>query len=113
MDVAGIFGCTLAAMAMVGLAVGCVCLLEIAGGAVTWASEHLRSTIHKPFLVHLCPQTIVRPRYTMMQLIFVKVTGHPTLHMVTTERREWDAGPGMIWAAHAPAGRSVRSSVQV
>jgi hypothetical protein len=98
---------------MVGLAVGCVCSLEIAGGAVAWASEHLRGTIHKPVLVHLCPQTIVRPQYTMVQLICVKVTVHPALHMVTTERRELDARPGMIWAARAPAGRSGRSSVQV
>jgi hypothetical protein len=88
-------------------------LLETAGGAVAWASEHLRGTIHKPVLVHLCPQMIVRPRYTMVQLIFVKVTVHPALHMVTTERREWDARPGMIWAASAPGGRSGRSSVQV
>ena len=47
------------------------------------------------------------------QLIFVKVTVHPALHMVTMERREWDAKPGMIWATHALAGRSSRSSVQV
>jgi hypothetical protein len=41
--------------------------------------------------------------------------GHcaPRVAMVTTERREWDARPGMIWAAHAPAGRSGRSKVQV
>jgi hypothetical protein len=103
---------TLAAMSMVGLAVGCICLLETAGGAVAWASEPLSGTIHKPVLVHLCPQMIVRPRYIMVQLIFVKVTVHPALYMVTTERREWDAGPGMIWAARAPAGRSGRSSVQ-
>ncbi len=37
---------TLAAMAVVGSAVGCVCSLEIAGWAVTWASEHLRGNIH-------------------------------------------------------------------
>ena len=30
---------TLASMATVGLAVGCVCLLETAGGAVAWVSE--------------------------------------------------------------------------
>ena len=53
----------LTAMAMVGLAVGCVCLLETAGGAVTWASEPVSGTIHKPIVVHMCPQTIVRPRY--------------------------------------------------
>ena len=49
----------------------------------------------------------------MVQFIFVKVTVHPALHMVTTERREWDARPGMIWAARAPVGRSGRSRVQV
>ena len=106
---------TLTAMAMAGSAYGCVCSLETAGGAVAWASELLRGTIHKPVLVHLCPQVIVRPQYTMVQLIFVKVTVHPALNIVTTERREWDARPGMIWAAHAPAGRgrSGRSRVQV
>ncbi len=98
---------------MVGSAVGCVCSLEIAGGAVAWASEYLRGTIHKPVLVHLCPQIIMRPRYILVQLIFVKVTVHPVLHMVTTERSEWDARPGMIWADCVPAGRSGRSSVQV
>jgi hypothetical protein len=98
---------------MVGAAVGGVCSLETAGGAVTWASEHLRGTIHKPVLVHLCPQAIVRPGYTMVQLIFVKVTVHPALHMVTTERKEWDTRPGMIWAARAPAWRSGRYLVPV
>ena len=46
-------------------------------------SEHLRGAIHQPVLVHLCPQTIVRPRYTVVQLIFVKVTVHPALHMMS------------------------------
>ncbi len=49
----------------------------------------------------------------MVQLILVKVTVHPALHMVTMERRECDARPGMMWAARAPAGRSGRSRVQV
>jgi len=49
----------------------------------------------------------------MVQLIFVNVTVHPALHIVTTESREWDARPGMMWAARAPAGRSGRSRVQV
>jgi len=49
----------------------------------------------------------------MVQLIFVNVTVHPVLHMATTERREWDTRPGMMWAACAPAGRSGRSRVQV
>jgi hypothetical protein len=49
----------------------------------------------------------------MMQLILVKVTVHPALHMVTTKRRECDDRPGMLWAACALAGRSGRSRVQV
>ncbi len=49
----------------------------------------------------------------MVQLIFVNITVHPALHIVTTERREWDARPGMMWAACALAGRSGRSMVQV
>lgn len=49
----------------------------------------------------------------MVQLTFVNVTVHPALHMVTTERREWDARPGMMWAVRAFVGRSGRSIVQV
>jgi hypothetical protein len=49
----------------------------------------------------------------MVQLIFVKVTVHPALHMVTTERRECDTRPGMMCAAQAPAGRFGRSRVHV
>ena len=117
MGVTGIFGgrrCgVLAVMSKVGLAVGCVCSLETASGSVAWVSEPLRGTIHKPVLMHSCPQMIVRLRYTIVQLIFVKVTVHPMLHMVTTERREWDARPGMIWAARAPAVRYGRSRLQV
>ncbi len=45
----------------------------------------------------------------MVQLIFVKVTVHPALHMVTTERRECDARRGMMCAVRAPAGRFGRS----
>ncbi len=46
-------------------------------------------------------------------MIFVKVTVHPALHMVTTERREWDARPGMMWAALALTKSAGRSRVQV
>ena len=49
----------------------------------------------------------------MVQLIFVKVTMHPTLHIVPTESNECDARLGMTWAAWAPAGRSGKSRVQV
>jgi hypothetical protein len=43
----------------------------------------------------------------MVQLIFVKVTLHPALHMVTMERREWDPRPGMMWAALVLEGAGV------
>jgi hypothetical protein len=49
----------------------------------------------------------------MVQLIFVKVTVHPALHMVTMERRECDARLGMMCAVRAPAGRFGRSRVHV
>jgi hypothetical protein len=49
----------------------------------------------------------------MVQLIFVKVTVHPALHMVTMERRECDTRPGMMCAVRAPAGRFGRSRVHV
>jgi hypothetical protein len=49
----------------------------------------------------------------MVQLIFVKVTVYPVLHIVTTESNKCDAGPGITWAAWALAGRSGKSRVQV
>ncbi len=49
----------------------------------------------------------------MVQLIFVNVTVHPALHIVTTESNKCDARPGITWAAQAPAGRSAKSRVQV
>ena len=58
---------TLAAMAKVGSVVGS---FRTVGGLAAWAWVPQRGTIHKPVLVHLCPQTIVRPRYMMVQLIF-------------------------------------------
>jgi hypothetical protein len=49
----------------------------------------------------------------MVQPIFVKVTVHPALHMVTAERRECDARLEMMCAVRAPAGRFGRSRVHV
>ncbi len=49
----------------------------------------------------------------MVQLILVKVTVHPALHMVTTESSKCDTRLGMTWAERAPASRSGRSRVQV
>jgi hypothetical protein len=45
--------------------------------------------------------------------ILVKVRVQPALHIVTTDRRECDARPGMMWAFLAAAGSSGRSRVQV
>ena len=87
---------------------GCGCDLGTGGVAP------LESGInHRPVCVHLWPQTIVRPRYVIVQPIFVKLTVHPALHRVTAESSECDARPGMMLAARALCGREGRSSVQV
>ncbi len=49
----------------------------------------------------------------MVQPIFVKVTLHLSLHMVTTKRRECAARPEMMWAVRARLGRDGRLSVHV
>ena len=41
------------------------------------------------------------------------MTVHPALHMVTMERRECDARPGMMCAVRTPAGRFGRPRVHV
>jgi hypothetical protein len=45
--------------------------------------------------------------------ILVKVMVQPALHIVTTDRRECNARPGMMWAFLAAAGSLGRSRVQV
>jgi hypothetical protein len=45
--------------------------------------------------------------------ILVKVTVQPAFHIVTMDRRECNARPGMMWAFLAAAGSSGRSRVQV
>jgi hypothetical protein len=49
----------------------------------------------------------------MVQLIFVKVTVHPALYIVTTECNKCGARPGITWAAWALAGRSGKLRVQM
>ncbi len=49
----------------------------------------------------------------MVQLIFVKITVHPALHIVMTESNKCDARLGITWAAWAPARKSGKSRVQV
>ncbi len=75
------------------------------GGAmyVSGVSGSIQSPVHW----HLCPQTIVFPRYMIVHPIFVKV------HIVTTESSKWEARPGMMWANCAPGGNNGMLSVHV
>jgi hypothetical protein len=65
-----------------------------------------RGIIHNPVWVHLLPQRITLPQYMIVHPILVKTTLQPALHRVTTEMREWEARPGMIWACCTEAGRA-------
>ncbi len=79
---------TFAANSMeIGLVVGMV-----VGGVVFSA----KGIIHRPVRKHLWPQTIVLPRYTIVQLILEKVTVHPALHIVTMDRSKWEARSGIM-----------------
>ncbi len=72
-----------------------------------------RGIIHNPVRVHLLPQRITLPRYVIVHPILVKMTLQPALHRVTTEIREWEARPEMIWACCADTGRAGISRVHV
>jgi hypothetical protein len=48
-----------------------------------------------------------------MHPIFVNVTLYPALHIVTTERRECEARPGMMCVVRVPEGSTGRSRVHV
>jgi hypothetical protein len=71
----------------IGLVVGMV-----VGGGVFSA----KGIIHRPVCVHFWLQMIIRPRYMIVQPILEKVTVHPTLHIVTTDRSKWEARPGIM-----------------
>jgi hypothetical protein len=86
---------------MVGVEVGVVDMSGVSG------------TIQSPVHWHLCPPTIVLPRYTIVHPIFVKVMVQPALRIVTTESGEWEARPGIMWANRAPGGNDKMSSVHV
>jgi hypothetical protein len=49
----------------------------------------------------------------MVQLIFVKVTVHPALHIVTTESNQCDARPGTSWPPRHWREDHGKSRVQV
>ncbi len=55
-----------------------------------------KGIIHRPVRVHLWPQTIIQPRYMIVQPILEKVTVHPVLHIVMMDRSEWEARPGIM-----------------
>jgi hypothetical protein len=57
-----------------------------------------RGIIHNPVQVHLLPQKMILPQYVIVHPILVKATLQPALHRVTTEMREWEARPGIMWA---------------
>ncbi len=71
----------------IGLVVG----MEV-GGVVISA----KGIIHRPVSVHLWPQMIVLPWYTIVQPILEKVTVHPALHIVMTGRSKCKARPGIM-----------------
>jgi hypothetical protein len=71
----------------IGLVVGMV-----VGGVVFSA----KGIIHRPVRVHLWPQTIVRPRYMIVQPILEKVMMHLALLIVTMYRSKWETRPGIM-----------------
>jgi hypothetical protein len=70
-----------------GLVVG----MEV-GGVVMSA----KGITHSPVQVHMWPQMIVLPWYMIMQPILEKVTVHPALHIVITDRSKCKARPGIM-----------------
>ncbi len=56
----------------------------------------VKGIIHRPVQVHLWLQTIVLPRYTIVQPILEKVMVHPTLHIVMTDRSMCKTRPGIM-----------------
>jgi hypothetical protein len=65
-----------------------------------------RGIIHNPMRVHLILQRITLLQYVIVHSILVKTTSQPSLDRVTTEIREWEARPEMIWACCTEAGRA-------
>jgi hypothetical protein len=64
----------------------------VVGGVVFSA----KGIIHRPVRVHLWPQMIILPGYTIVQPILEKVAVHPALHIVTMDRSECKARPGIM-----------------
>ncbi len=62
-------------------------------GGVVFSTKGI---IHRPVRMHLWPQMIVLPWYTIVQLILEKVMVHPALYIVRTDRSKWEARPGIM-----------------
>ncbi len=88
----------------IGLVVGMV-----VGGVVFSA----KGIIHRPVHAHLWLQTIVQLQYMIVQPVLEKVTVHPVLHIVMTDRSKWEARPDIMCAAHALGGNQGMSSMHV
>ena len=81
------------------------------GGARLVAS--LSGIIHRPVLVHLCPQMIDFPLYFIVHPILLKITSHPALQRLTTEMSECDARCGSTCACRARSGKWLSCNVHV
>ena len=73
----------------------------------------LSGIIHRPVVVHLCPQTIIFPLCLIVHPILVKMTSHPALHRLTTEISECDARCGSTCACRAFSGKFSSCNVHV
>ena len=99
--------CVMFAMVGVGISPG------VFVGDVRLVCVLLSGIIHSPVFVHLCAQIIVFPRCLMVHPILVKVTSHPALQRLTTDRSECDARFGSTCACRACLGNWSRCSVHV
>ncbi len=72
-----------------------------------------RGIIHNPVGVHLLLQRMILPWCVIVHPILVKATLQPPLHRVTTEMREQELRPGIMWAWCAMAGRAGMLNVHV
>ena len=98
-------------LAITGMGIGGSVGVSVGGVSCVFLS--LMGIIHRPVLVHLCPQMIALPLYLMVQPILLKVTSHPALQRLTTKMRECDAKCGSTCACRARSGNWLSCSVHV
>ena len=88
-------------------------LVGVSVGSARCALLSLSGIIHRPVVVHLCPQMIVFPLYVIVHPTLEKVTSHPALHRCTTEMSECDAKCGSTCACRAFSGKLSSCNVHV